>query len=278
MIYDACELIGPDGTLALGTVTHSPEGSSGYTCELNTAAAPLVVYRADLKQSQGSVVVPGRRSARELVLRGQVVGTTRADLAARWSTLLRYLGDLDGGLLGVRVTIPADDLFTLPQTRVMRGAIDGTIGTERVTPLAETFEVRIVCPDPVAYADTTNTATLTGPPGVSVTGAGDTPVAFEATIAGPSSGTVTGLRIGNTTTGDAVTVTGISLTAGGVVEFDSTPGRETLKVDNVSVAGKITAASRWPLVRPGTNQIFVEVTAGTGTPTGTIEWADGWVS
>jgi hypothetical protein len=278
MIYDACTLIGPTGTLALGNVTHTTAGSSGYTVELNTTPGPLVVYRSELKQTTGGIVVPGKRGPREVTIRGQVLGINRHDLAGRWAALMAFLGDLDGELLGVSVEVPpADPLFALPTTRTLYGAIDGGLEVERLTPLAESFELRLICPDPVAYG-ITEIETLTGTPGVTVTNAGDGQVGAVFVIAGPSSGTATAVRIGSTTTGKKVDVSGISLASGDELVLDTTPGRETLTVNDVSVAGTIDVASRWPLLLPGTNQVYVTRTGGSGDLTGTVEWRSGWVS
>jgi hypothetical protein len=75
-----------------------------------------------------------------------------------------------------------------------------------------------------------------------------------------------------------VTLAGISFTAGGVIVIDTTPGRETVTLNDGSIVGKVDLASRWPLLAPGANQLFVERLAGSGTPTGSVEWRDGWVS
>ena len=278
MIYDACTLVSPTGSLALGAVTHTADGTSGITVEVNTSPAPLVVYRSELKQAPGGIVAPGRRGPREVTLRGQVLGVDRNDLAAKWSQLLAFLTDLDGELLGLEVTVPPADIFSPAVTRVLYGAVDGGLQVERVTPLAEAFEVTFVCPDPVAYNKVTKTATLAAAPGVSATNTGDAPVGATFTIAGPSSGTTTGLRVGNTTTGRRVELTGLTFEAGDELVIVTTPGREQVLLNDASVAGTVDVASRWPLLRPGVNQLYLTRTAGSGTLTGTVEWQDGWVS
>jgi hypothetical protein len=278
MIYDACTLVSPAGTLALGAVTHTPAGTSGFTVEVNTAAAPLVIYRQELRQAPGGIVVPGRRGPREVVISGQVLGVDRNDLAERWAELLGFLTDLDGELLGVQVTVPAADIFTSSVTRVMYGAIDGGLNVERVTPLAEAFEVRLVCPDPVAYDTDTSVDTLAAAPGVSVTNAGDATVGATFVVAGPPSGTTTGLRVGNTTTGRKVELAGLEFEAGDELVVVTTPGREEVTLNGASIAGTVDVASRWPLLVPGTNRLYLTRTAGSGTMSGTVEWRSGWVS
>jgi hypothetical protein len=271
MIYDTCTLIAPSGaTLALGTVTHTATASHGYICELDTSPAPLSLYRADLLQAAGSVVVPGKRQAREITIRGTVLGQTQADLASRWSTLMGFFDDLGGDLLGVRFTVGT-------VTRTLYGAVDGGLAVRRVTPLAEEFEVTIICPSPLASGSTLRTVTLSAHPGTTAVNAGDGAVPVTFRVAGPSSGTATAVRVGNSNNGTFVEVSGISLTAGGELIIDTTPGRETVLLNDASIAGKVTPLSRWVTVR-GTGKLYVTRTAGSGTVTGTAEWVDGWVS
>jgi len=271
MIYDACTLVAPSGaTLTLGTVTHTSTASYGYTCQLDTSPGPLAVYRADLLQAAGSIIVPGKRAAREITVRGAVLGQTTADLAARWSTLVSFFDDLGGDLLGVRFTVGTT-------TRTLYGAVDGGLSVRRVTPLAEEFEVTLLCPDPLSVGATLKSVNVSAHPGTNATNAGDGAVPVVFRLDGPSSGTATAVRVGNSTNGTFVEVAGIVFTTSDELVIDTTPGRETVLLNGASIAGKVTALSRWVTLR-GTGKLYVTRTAGSGTVTGTAEWLDGWVS
>lgn len=256
--------------VTLGALTFDSAGhANGYTLtSLRMDTAPRELVIGSLPLVHGSTVVGGRLGARVIDVEGLVVAPTAA--AAR--TLRRQL-------VAALATTAVDPLVVswTPEATTVEasGFIDGSVEfTDAGGPYLG-YRFTILCPDPAAYQETTSTVaagTLASP--AVATNSGDAVVypVFTVTI----TGTVTALRVGNSTTAEFVELSG--LPAGATLVVDCTPGREVVTLDGVSILSKVATASKFPALRPGGNNVYRTVVAGAGTITAQVEWRNGWVS
>jgi hypothetical protein len=260
-------LAGARGTVTLGALASGAGGHlSGYTIDdIEMDAAPLVTQTTPLPLAVGGLVPSGSLGVREIVVTGMVLGASRTAVNA----LRRQLVGAAAGDITVGFT---------PETSALElsGRIDGTIQFGDGGGHWLTYMVRIVCADPVAYATTDRSATINQvSPGNAVLTNGDGDVWPTVTVT-VTSGTVTAVRVGTSTTGKFLNVSGISLGAGKTVVFTQTPGQEEVLVDGTPAFNKLSVASRFWTLIPGTNRVYRTVTGGTVTVS--IGWRDGWVS
>jgi hypothetical protein len=256
-------IVPPVGSnITLGSVVYSSGQPSGFTLEnLALNAAPRELRVENLPLIAGGVVSPGRQTVRTVEAEGMIVGAD-AD-AVRASRALLQAALKDRGENPVRIRWTESGV-----SREVEGYLDGTVEFTSTDSHFLRFRFTVVCADPIAYASTETTATIGT--AVSNTGTADVWPSFNVSM----TGTVTSIRVGSTTTGEFVQLDDIS--GGSILEVDTRPGFEVVKIDNVSVMDKLAVATRFPAMLAGSNQFYVTVLAGGGTATGTVTWRSGW--
>lgn len=273
MLLNTATLLAPDdSSVELGVRSTDANGDVvGYLdVDIRVDPAALAVFRQDLAQLVGALAVQGRRTARVVSIEGTVVGTDRVDVNQRARALGEILSDHADELVRIRYDATGETLE-------LGGVVDGAPEFEPVYgKQALRFTASLICPSPVALEVTSKNVALSPSPGTACTNDGNATVwpVFTATV---GSGTVTSIRIGNSSTGDKTTLTGLNMTAGQVLTLDGTPGRQVLNIDGVRVWDKRVAGSRWPSLPAGDSDLYVEVLAGGGTLSSRdATWRDGW--
>lgn len=256
-------LIPPIGNpVTLGTVTYTNGAAAGFTLEdLNLDAAPRTLHTSDLPLIAGGLVAPGRQTYRTVVASGMVVGVDATAVQVLRAALISVCADR--GLEPVTVRWTSDGV-----QRELRGFLDGTVEFTSTGSHFLNYSLTLICPDPTAQATTMSTGAL----GATVTNTGSAEAWPTIQIA--LSGTVTSLRVGNSTTGEYVQLD--DLTAGTDIEIVTAPGYETVTLDGVSVLHRLTVTSRFPSIQPGANTMYATVLAGGGSASGTVSWRTGW--
>lgn len=252
-------------TVTLGVLTDG----EGFTLERSTLnPGSRVLDRSELPLVNGQTVTPGRLSGRVVELSGTIVADTRQDAHALYEDLVACVGDAGATPVTVRYT-PRSTTVELD------GYLDGAVTVEPAGGPWLTYTLTLVCPDPVAKSQTTQTATVgTFASPATVTNAGDATVWPVVTVT--IDGTVTSLRVGNQDTGDYVELD--ALPAGDELVIETAPGRESVLLDGVPVMDALTSASRFFGLRAGTNEVYRTKLAGSGSITASVDWRDGWVS
>ncbi len=127
---------------------------------------------------------------------------------------------------------------------------------------AASFDLVFVAEDPRIYSQTSETITpSTG--GSAATNDGNTSTYPVFTIGGPASGTITGLVLENETSGEALTLTGISLVAGDTLLVDCTPGFERVQKGSTSYIGSRSSDSEFWALDAGSSTVSYSATGGT---------------
>lgn len=249
-------------TVTLGLVDEAT--GTGFTLEKSTIyTPPRALATSDLPLVAGGLVVPGRYGTRRIDVSGTIVAPSPESASGLYRALVDVLRDR--GNTPVTLTYAPEGF-----DRELEGFLDGEVEGSAAGGPYIAFRFRLVCPDPLAYGPTVNT----GVAGASVTNAGNAEVYPTTVVA--LSGTVSSLRLGNTTTSSYLQLDG--LPAGSTVTVEHRPGFESVELDGVPVLDKLNVASVfWPLV-PGANDVYVTVLSGGGSASASLAWRDGWVS
>jgi phage-related protein len=259
-------LIGPSGaSVTLGALTYA-NGASGYTLEradlspaerrLTTAPLPLVT---------GEVVSAGRHGARRVSLGGTVVGTDRSAVQVLRAKLVGIVADQGSSPVVVRYRSAGEDME-------LAGYLDGTVSFGSTGGAFVTFDLELLCPDPVARSVEPEELTLTSGTTRSASNRGN--YTTQPLIELTPSGTVTRIRVRNSVTGEQLDVAGLT---SGTIEIDCRPGLETIRQNGVQILAGLTDTSRFLSLVPGVNRLLVTVVTGTGTLTGTLTYRHGWI-
>jgi hypothetical protein len=258
-------------SVTLGRVAFAAGSAYGYTLDrADLSPAPREPRKQALPLVGGGVVTPGRRGIRTVELDGQVIGRTPAEANALARQLVALVGDEgDDGYTTVTYTPEGT-------TVALTGTLDGPVDLDHRGGSTIAYRLRLVCPDPLAYAVTGRTVTASAAPGTAFTANGNAEVWPRIEVV--ATGTVTGLRVGNTATGRFVQLDGLTLTTGQAVVIDTRPGYEAVTVNGVNGMGKRNANSRWPSFVPGANRLYATVLGGGGTVAVTATFRDGWAS
>lgn len=266
MLLEQITLIGNGATIVLGDLTFDEDSNAtGYTIDrADLDPADYMVRKEDLPLAYGGVVTQGPPTYREVSITGMVLGTS----ATHAHELRRELVACLRGQVSIRYTPEADELELI-------GRLDGSIDFSEAGGPYLSYQMKIACADPVAYKVEASSAEIATTPGTECMNEGDGPVwpsfSFEVT-----SGTVTGAKVTNSTSGRYLELTGLSLTTGDVIEITSQPGYEDVLIEGVSSLDKLTLGSRFFDLRPGVNTLIKVITGGGADVT--AGWRSGWVS
>ena len=258
----------PNSTpVVLGAVDYST--SEGFTLERSAIyTPPRRLGTSDLPLVQGGVVVPGRYELRTVELAGTIVAPTAAAAHVLYRALVETVRDRGNTATTITFDPEGDG------DRELEGFLDGEVEASPAGGPYLAYRLRLVCPDPVAYATTINTETAGNAPGTAMTNAGNALV--YPTITATLSGTVTSLRVGSTTAGAYVQLD--DLAAGTTLVIETAPGFETVTLDGSPILNKVAVASRFWGIEPGVNELYRTVLLGGGSATVSVSWRDGWVS
>lgn len=275
MFLDSLTVIAPTGaTVLLGVPSYDAAGALfGFLLdEVDLDPAPLVVYKDERVFSTGGLVTPGRRGAREITVKGEVWARDRVELNTLRRQLVEVLGDFGDDLVEVR--------FTPENTEVaLLGTVEGAPSFKHLGGFVYSFDFRMVCPDPVAYALTPSSQALS-PAGESCPMPGNAEVfpTFTITVA---SGVPTGIRLSNVISGRKLELANLeALSTGDVIVVEASTAYEgTIKAgDGSNLRGKKVAGTLFLSLEPGPNTLAAVVTTGTGTLSVVASWRNGWVS
>lgn len=232
--------------------------------ESDFTPAPRVASRFNLPLIAGGVVAPGRIGTRTVKLSGLAVGDTPEDAHEMWRELVEVVRDR-GSLSPVKIVYQPEDVQL-----ELEGYLVGSV-TGQVYQNANYIEysLELECADPVAKGDE-QTDDIANP----IVNAGNADV--WPTITVTLSGTVTSLRVGSTSVGSYVQLDGLLGTETTVL-IVSQPGFEMVEADSLPALDKLTLASQFFPILPGSNDLYVTVLAGGGSATGTVDWRDGFL-
>jgi hypothetical protein len=261
-------LTAPNATpVVLGVVDYAT--NQGFTLERSSIySPPRRLGVADLPLVAGGIVVPGRYEPRSIELAGTIVAPTAEAAHVLYRALVAVVRDRGNTPTTITFDPEGDG------DRELDGFLDGEVEASPAGGPYLAYRLRLVCPDPVAYGTTIYTETAGNSPGATMTNAGNAEV--YPTITAALSGTVTSLRIGNTTAGAYVQLD--DLAAGTTLVIETQPGLETVTLDGTPILGKVAVASRFWALEPGANAVYRTVLAGGGSAAVSVSWRDGWVS
>jgi hypothetical protein len=272
MIISTVTLTTGSLTVTLGEVTYTAGNAHGYTLDKSDLSpAPRQVRQQALPLVGGGVVTPGRPGIRVVELEGLVLGRTPAEANELAAALAACVADQgDAGYTVISYT-PRDVELELTATLDGQVRFDGGKNS-----CAIRYQMRLVCPDPLAYSATIRDVTATTTPGTSFSVLGDATVWPDVQIV--ATGSATSVRVGNSTSGQFIQLDDLTLTAGNTVTIRTRPGYEQVLVNGTNGMAKRNAASRWFNFAPGENKFFATVLGGGGTVEVTATWRDGWAS
>lgn len=254
--------------ITLGTLTRTSGAVEGFTLETaSISPAERSLFTENLPLVPGGVVTPGRLSTRSVDLAGTVVAATAAEARAAAQSLIALTADRGDVFVTITYNNGEEDVF-------LEGLLDGAVQLSAVGGPMMNYALRLTCPDPIAKNVTASTQSLAAHPGAACVNAGNADVWPSFTVNVPS--TATGIRVGNSTTGLSLTLNDLS--GGGELVLSSAPGYETALLDDVSVIGNLSYASRFFPFEPGSNSTYLTVVSGTGSATGVATWRSGWVA
>jgi hypothetical protein len=264
MILRTISLRSPLATVVLGDPSYASGHAVGFTldsAEMN--AGPQRLQRDGYPLAPGGMVTQLPVEPREVQLSGRLWATSAAEANALRSQLVQACTGL--------VTIEfAPGAATLELT----GLLDGSVELSDPAGYCMRFRLRLVCPDPVAYETSETTVAVGGAAGP-VVNAGDGEVwpDLRFTVV---SGTLTALSVSSTRTSRTLALSGLSAAAGTVITVAMLPGYEEVLVGTTPAMHRVTAASRFWSLLPGSNA--VTVTATGASVSGTCSFRSGWVS
>jgi hypothetical protein len=248
--------------ITLGSVTYTNGAPAGFTLEeLSLNAAPRTVYKSDLPLISGGLVAPGRATYRTVVAAGMIVGADANAVQVLRASLISACADR--GLEPVAVRWVSDGV-----ERELKGFLDGSVEITSTGSHFLSYSFTLICPDPVAQSTTVSNGVL----GTSVSNSGSSEV--WPTFSVEFAGTVTSVRVGNSTTGEYLQLD--DLPAGVDLEIVTSPGFEAITLDGVSILNCLAVTSRFPSLQPGANDVYVTVLSGGGSAAGTLTWHAGW--
>lgn len=273
MLIDTVTLAPPTGDPITLTAAPGFEGGArtGFVLDRAEIGVPAPrVDRTPLLYTVGEHVTSSPEGARPVSLSGSIIAGSRAAVNALRAELLRVCRHHKGGPVAVRYT-PAD-------VEVELSCVVEQVEVPTADGARLSFTLELLAADPVAYrvgAEDTETLGSSGAP-ATVENMGDTEVWPTFTITGPSSGTTTGLVLGNSSTGETLTLAGLTFESGDVIEVVTRPGYEAITQDGVNLMGKRSAGAWFWALPPGASGVYLTATGGTGT-SGDIAWTPGWV-
>jgi hypothetical protein len=254
-------------SITLGSVTYTGGAPVGYTLEdLRLDPADRTLSVVPLPLVAGGLVAPGRLSFRVIEAEGMIVGANAAAVRTLRRTLVAALADRDAS----PVTVRWDPGVGVVETY---GFLDGAVEVTATGSHFVRYSFRLVCPDPVAYSTTVATTPLAAFPGTVVQNSGSAEVWPELTIS--TSGTVTSLRVGNSSTQRYLQLD--NLTGTGAITVVTAPGYETVVRGGVPLLQTVNIASKFFGLAPGANALYVTVLSGGGSASGSAVWRAGWV-
>jgi hypothetical protein len=245
-------------SIVLGSVVYANGQPSGYTLEeLEMNPAERKVFVADLPLVPGAVVAQGERTSRVISAAGMIVGADAAAVRSLRRNLIAALLDTGGPYNTITVAWTDDGV-----DREVYGNVLGEIEFTSTGSHFVRYRFSVVSQDPNSYSASVFSQSTDDP--VVNAGNADTWPTFVVVVdAGETSVTIT-----SSETGEQLVVENVS--TGNFVVISTVPGFESLSVNGVSAMDKLTAASRFVRLKPGSNS--VTVSGGSGT----VYWRDGW--
>lgn len=253
--------------IVLGVVDRTGGSASGFTLEsARINPADRMLYSENLPLVPGGVVTPGRMGSRTVELAGTVVAGTSAGARSLLQQLVAVVTDRAAS----EITVEYDNG---QGTVALTGYLDGTVETEAIGGPFLSYALRILCADPVAKTPFEYSGGFGSYPGATIENNGNAETWPRIEVAVGAG--VTGVRIGNSTRGWYLDFDDIT---SGTLSVDLTPGYESAELNGTSCIGKLSYASRFFPIAPGDNGIYVTVTSGAGSVSGTIYWRYGWAA
>lgn len=260
------QLLGPDGTsVTIGALAVSSGSVSGFTLELiEMSPASRPVASSPLPLVEGALVSAGRLTSRQVRVGGMIVASSAAGVQTLRSQLARVLGDFGESEVLIRWERDGAEVE-------LAGYLDGILQFASTGSRFVRFDFTLTCQNPVALATEPSSTTITSaaPQVVTSFGAARVWPYIEVTITGD----VTGLKLGNSDTGETLELAGLT---GMALQVECRPGFESVLQDGTSALNLLSDDSRFPAIRPGSNELSLEVTAGTGSASASVSWRDGW--
>jgi phage-related protein len=213
----------------------------------------------DLPGVDGAVAGNFWYGSRPVTLTGRIVASSASARNTKISDLLIALRGLRGNVI----------LQTTPSgMSAMRAT--GRIQNVRITGgFVKQFQIGIVCPDPRMYGTTLNSQSSSGTT-LSVTNAGnfDAPPVLRIT-------NYTNPVITNTTSGEAISFTGLTLGTTAYVDVDMLNKTIVSDLGVNRYANVVFPASKFWFLRRGSNSL--SFTGGGGSKSVRVQWYDVWV-
>lgn len=275
-------IVGADGT----TIELNDNASGLYLEEISGFDSPSIRTNVeDLPESDGAVAGDFFFGQRPVTLRGRIHGTTASARNAAMVNLQRALRGLRDD-----VTVKSQS-SGLPAMQVSARIVDLKFGGGYV----KTFQVSMICADPLIYSQTENAETATGAatvPGaafpwafpvdfgggigatliVSATNAGN----FDAPCVIRVWGPITDPQVTNDSVDESIYVDNLVLVAGEYIDID-TGARTVVKSDGVSYYDRVRfPGSDWFRLQPGANTIQLWGSGSSGGTEIDVTWRDAW--
>lgn len=238
--------------------------------------APVATYVEDIPLVTGSVVVAGRHSARKVTIEGTILAETPYQAQAMRATVVSLCRDRWGAPITMSWT-PAGQPTRRLELLPYQQSVEFDDGDDRAG-LRIPFRMFFIAPDPVAYASevqVTITGTYSSPQAVTNTGSADAFPTIVGVVSG--SGQANQVRVGNKTLGRYINLSSLGASSGDEITIIMEPGYEAVLLNGVSVYAKRSSASRWWYLRPGSNNVYAEVTSGTATVAWEASWRPGFI-
>ena len=242
---------------------------TGYTItDVSMQPAPTVLRSSHMPHSAGGVVASGHADLRDVSIAGTILASSQHQANDLRRSLAAVCGDPGSDTISIIYATEGVEMALVGYVERVEFRVAGAYFLE--------YTITFRTGDPYAHSTAGSAVTASVGSSASTVGVmshGDVSV-FPTISLDVTGGTVTGFVIRNTTTGEQLTVAGISAASGSTIAVKTRPGYETISQDGSSIFSKRVIGSSWPTVAGGANTFSVVTTGGSATLT--IAWSDGW--